>query len=163
MGQTGRPVTSPHLEYPTREDIVDLNRTHIARFGGEFIPPDNLLNPGSLEWVLEAIQYPLFGVDRYPSLEEKAATLAWIIISRHVFYDGNKRTGMSAMIIFLEANGYLFQAPDDEIIEAALQIAQVETGDAGGEYSFQAFVEWVRKNVNQSPDLTNLEDAHQRL
>lgn len=145
-------MNSPSLQYPTREDIVNLNRAHLARSGGEFTPPDNLLNPGSLEWVLEAIQHPLFGTDRYPSVEEKAAALAWIIIDRHVFYDGNKRTGMSALIIFGEANGYSFQAPDDEIVEAALQIAHTDADGSHEGYSFEVFVEWVRKNVSRPPD-----------
>ena len=68
------------LIFPTREDITNLNRYHITNTGGFDDGGANLKNSGSLEWVLDAIQYPLFGVDNYPGIAEKAAILAWIII-----------------------------------------------------------------------------------
>jgi len=102
-----------------------------------------LLNPGSLEWVLEAIQYPLFGVARYPTLVEKAAILAWTIIDGHVFWDGNKRTGMSALETLLILNGYQLNATDDEIEKIALQIADA----AASGYSFEEFVRWLRSKI----------------
>jgi death-on-curing protein len=110
------------LRFPTREDIVRLNRRLVEETGGEFVPPDNLMNPGSLEWVLEAIQYPLFGVDQYPTLADKAALLAWIIIEGHVFHDGNKRTGMATLISFIRLNGYQLDVSPDEIVEVALRV-----------------------------------------
>jgi len=82
------------------------------------------LNPGSLEWVLDVIQYPLFGVDLYPTLAAKAALLTWTIIGGHVFHDGNKRTGVSVLQIFLRRNGYDITASDDELIEVALRVAE---------------------------------------
>jgi len=130
------------LRFPTRENILGLNRRHLGSTGGEFFEPENLLNQGSLEWVLEAIRYPLFGVIRYPSLAEKAAWLAWIIIRGHVFWDGNKRTGMSALEAMLRLNDYWLDAMDDEIEEVALRIAGSE-----GDYSYEEFVEWVRSKI----------------
>jgi death on curing protein len=109
--------------FPTREDIIRLNRRHIEKARNFFIEPNNLRNSGSLEWVLEAIQYPLFGVDPYPTFAEKAAILAWIIIDSHVFHDGNKITGMSVLDIFIRQNYYQLNASNDEIVEVALKIA----------------------------------------
>ena len=64
----------------------------------------NFSKASSLEYILDAIQYPIYGVDKYPSLIEKAAALTWWIIEGHIFIDGNKRTGMQALIEFLEIN-----------------------------------------------------------
>jgi death-on-curing protein len=95
-----------------------------------------------LEWVLDAIQCPLFGIDPYPTLVEKAALLAWTIIDGHVFHDGNKRTGISALKIFLRVNGYDTKASDDELIEVALRIA------VGGEgYSLRDFTQWIGERL----------------
>jgi len=132
------------LIFPTRDDIIKLNRRHIETTGGEFFPPDNLLNPGSLQWVLDAIQYPLFGVECYPTLADKAAILAWAIIQGHVFYDGCKRTGMAALDIFLRLNGHRLVATNDEVVTVACRVA----GDrAEGRYSYEEFMGWVSNRL----------------
>ena len=82
------------------------------------------MNCSSLEWVLDSIQNPLiFGLNPYPNLSDKAALLAWTIINDHVFYDGNKRTGMATMKILILSNGCQFSASDSEIIQIARDIA----------------------------------------
>lgn len=131
------------LIYPTREDIVRLNLYHIANTGGFCQGSDNLLSPGSLEWVLDAIQYPLFGVDCYPTVVEKAAILTWTIINGHVFRDANKRTGISALKIFLRINEYEVEASDIELIDVALAIAESKKR----EYSLEDFTQWIRDRL----------------
>ena len=131
------------LIFPTREDIIELNLYHIATTGGFCQGPDNLLNPGSLEWVLDAIQYPLFGVDCYPTVVEKASILVWTIISGHVFRDANKRTGISALKIFLRTNGYEVNASNAELIKIALAIAESKKLN----YTLADFTQWIRDKL----------------
>jgi death-on-curing family protein len=133
--------------FPTRDNIISLNRRHSQRAGTLYVEPDNLRNAGSLEWVLDAIQYPLFGVDKYPTLAEKAALLAWVIIDGHVFHDGNKRTGMSALDIFIRQNGYQLTATDEEVVEIALRIASRKIR---ADYTFDEFMQWVANRL--APD-----------
>jgi len=76
---------------------------------------------------------------------EKAAILAWIIIDDHVFYDGCKRTGMSALILLVELNGYWLQATNDELVQTALRIAGEPAGD---DYSYDDLVRWVRNRIS---------------
>lgn len=130
---------SRSLRFPVREDIVRLNRRHLEMSGEEYFEPENLHNEGSLEWVLGVIQYPLFGVDRYPTLAEKAAMLAWIIISGHVFWDGNKRTGMSVLDVLLRWNGCYLDATNEDIVQVALRVAGVDP-----RCCYNEFLEWVR-------------------
>tara|TARA_R110000868_G_scaffold72018_6_gene210217 strand:+ start:930 stop:1298 length:369 start_codon:yes stop_codon:yes gene_type:complete len=42
--------------------------------------------------------------DFYPSIEEKAATLLYLIIKNHAFADGNKRIAAACFLLFLENN-----------------------------------------------------------
>jgi death on curing protein len=110
------------VNFPTRELIVFHNFNVIkATKKGFFVPPENLLNPNSLEWVLNYIQYPIFG--EYNTIEEKASLLCWTIIVDHVFNDGNKRTGMVSMESFLAINGYFLRVTVDEIVNIALYVA----------------------------------------
>lgn len=113
--------------YPTVETICDWNRRLILQSGGEFVPPDNLLNPSSLHYILEVIQAPIFGIEQYPTLKQKAAAIGAQIISRHVFFDGIKRTGVSAACSFLILNGPLVY-PEPSIEDLAVEIASGEAG-----------------------------------
>lgn len=45
--------------------------------------------------------------DFYPGIEEKAATLLYLIIKNHAFVDGNKRIAAACFLLFLERNGAL--------------------------------------------------------
>lgn len=134
------------LIFPTWEDIVTLNRRHIEETGGRWIGPDNVRNAGSLKWVLDAIRHPLLGSDPYPTLAEKAAMLAWIIIGGHVFHDGCKRTGMSAMEVFIILNDYQIVASGDEVRDTAIRIAK----RAEESFTREEFVFWVRSKMRPS-------------
>lgn len=43
----------------------------------------------------------------YPSIEEKAATLLYLIIKNHSFVDGNKRIAAACFLLFLKSNNLL--------------------------------------------------------
>ncbi len=129
--------------------IVEINRRMILHFGGVFFAGDNnLLNRGSLEHVLEAIQGPIFGNDLYPTIFEKAAAISWQIITRHVFHDGNKRTGTEAARLFLDVNGYSLQI-DQEVINIALQVAR-------NEVQFVDFTRWIISKTTLKKPLDTL-------
>ena len=61
--------------------------------------------------------------DKYPSLIDKAAALAWWIIKGHIFNDGNKRTGMQAAIELLEINEATAHFDSESIVEIAIEVA----------------------------------------
>ena len=51
------------------------------------------------------------GVDLYPSVEEKAAMLLYLVVKNHSFSDGNKRFAATLFLWFMENNRILY-APD---------------------------------------------------
>ena len=55
-------------------------------------------------------------IDFYPSIEEKAATLLYLIIKNHSFIDGNKRIAAACFLLFLENNGLLATDTENLII-----------------------------------------------
>lgn len=115
-----------------------------SKFGGIFFECNqNLVNPGSLEHVLEEIQGNLFGLEPYPTLIEKAAAICWRIIVNHVFNDGNKRTGMETCRLFLELNGYAMRI-DFEVVDIALSMAN-------NRIRFEEFVRWVEQRTSKIP------------
>jgi len=54
--------------------------------------------------------------DFYPSIEEKAATLLYLIIKNHAFTDGNKRIAAACFLLFLEENNMLTNSDGTTII-----------------------------------------------
>ena len=52
--------------------------------------------------------YQVFGESEcYPSIEEKAATLLYLVVKNHSFIDGNKRIAAACFLYFLNKNGIL--------------------------------------------------------
>jgi death on curing protein len=65
-----------------------------------------------------------FGVDAYPSLEEKAAALLDSIVGNHALTDGNKRLGWLATAAFLWINGHVLLAPENDAYDLVIGIAE---------------------------------------
>jgi len=54
--------------------------------------------------------------DFYPSLEEKAAMLLYLIVKNHAFVDGNKRIAAACFLLFLSRNGLLYTSGGKTVI-----------------------------------------------
>ena len=54
--------------------------------------------------------------DFYPTIEEKAAMLLYLITKNHSFVDGNKRIAASCFLLFLDRNNLLNTTDDSQII-----------------------------------------------
>ncbi|MBA3551071.1 type II toxin-antitoxin system death-on-curing family toxin [Patescibacteria group bacterium] len=78
--------------------------------------------PNILSGIILAPQQAVFGKGLYPTIFLKAALYARDIAMNHPFMDGNKRTAMVAALVFIENNGYVFEAEKGEIEHFALQI-----------------------------------------
>lgn len=72
---------------------------------------DVFANPkdDSFESSVNQIYQTFGGNDCYPTLEEKAAMLLYLITKNHSFSDGNKRIAASCFLYFLEKNGILYR------------------------------------------------------
>lgn len=62
----------------------------------------------SFKSAIETIYQTFGGEELYPSLEDKAANLLYLITKNHAFADGNKRIAATIFIYFLEKNNVLF-------------------------------------------------------
>lgn len=69
------------------------------------------------------------GEQLYATIEQKAARLGFSLIKNHAFNDGNKRIGILVMLTFLELNGIMIDASDDELISIGLSVADNRMND----------------------------------
>ncbi|HIS40157.1 MAG TPA: type II toxin-antitoxin system death-on-curing family toxin [Candidatus Aphodovivens avistercoris] len=76
----------------------------------------------SFKGTLGSIYQGFDGQEIYPSLQEKAANLLYLVIKNHAFLDGNKRIAATMFLYFLDRNGALFvngrKAIDDSTLVA---------------------------------------------
>jgi len=71
--------------------------------------------------------------------------LTWVIIAEHVFRDGNKRTGIAALLTFLAANGYDVDASIEEFVEISVRLADSKTN-----YTREQLAQWIRDKLRLS-------------
>ena len=75
------------------------------------------------------------GVELYPSVEEKAAMLLYLVTKNHSFSDGNKRIAAMLFLWFMERNGILYRADgskriaDNTLVALTLMIAESRTDE----------------------------------
>jgi len=62
---------------------------------------------------------------------EFAALYTAAIVENHPFVDGNKRTGFVLGVLFLELNGFVFEASQEEAASAVIALASGTLSRAG--------------------------------
>ena len=107
----------------TTEQCLAFHSMLIANFGGS----DGVRDEGKLRAALERPKQQ-FHYEKRPILE-LAATYASGIVKSHPFIDGNKRTGLMAAQIFIESNGYRFEASEEEAAVQIIALADCRLSD----------------------------------
>jgi len=146
------------VRYLIKKSFLLINRRTIDAHGGNFVPPDNFLHEGVLDYTVEAVKENVFGQEMYPTLADKAAFYMFQIVTGHVFQDGNKRTGLEAALAFLQMNGVNLQEnlsptwveenrliPENAYFEDILENFTLEM--ASGKISLDDARQWFAANL----------------
>ncbi|HFI0332538.1 TPA: type II toxin-antitoxin system death-on-curing family toxin [Streptococcus suis] len=91
------------------DQIRQLHSQLISVSGGT----DGERDIGLVESAVVNVFETYFGVEQYPTIEEKAARLCYSLVKNHGFIDGNKRIGIFAMLVLLEINGIVLNCKDE--------------------------------------------------
>lgn len=83
----------------------------------------------SFKGTLGSIYQGFGGQEIYPSLQEKAANLLYLVVKNHAFLDGNKRIAATIFLYFLDRNGVLFvdgrkTIDDSTLVAITIMIAE---------------------------------------
>jgi prophage maintenance system killer protein len=97
--------------------IATKKQLEISGQATQFFGVDNNNN---LQSIINNLYASYDGVEIYPSFEDKAANLLYLVIKDHPFVDGNKRIGLVLFSIYCYTNNRDIQV----IPSLALQIAQ---------------------------------------
>lgn len=117
-----------------KADVVELHDYVLARTGGS----PGLRDEGLLE---SALTRPLnrWSYEGVEDIRELAATYAIGLAKNHPFIDGNKRAAFLGAGLFLELNGWMLTATDDDAIATFYAVA-------GSQMDEDALADWIRNN-----------------
>lgn len=122
-------------DWVSREECLAMHQKLLDRFGGL----EGIRDEGLLESALNNNKPRHQSAYGNPTVFELAASYAFGIVKNHPFLDGNKRAGFVAAALFLETNGFRFQAPEEEAVLETLALA-------AGESTESAYAAWLEKN-----------------
>jgi death-on-curing protein len=115
-------------------DVKYIHYAQVEHFGGMHgLRDENLLD--------SAVHHPQssFGGEYlYKDIFQMAAAYTFGIVKNHPFFDGNKRTGAAAGILFLDYNGY--EMPESNVFTEHI------LGIATNEVSQEEFAKFYREN-----------------
>ena len=97
-------ITKAETIFPTFEDYISFIAEMYSDFQSDVFakPKDD-----SFHSSINQIKQTFDGKELYPSLQEKAANLLYLIVKNHSFVDGNKRIAAACFLYFLEKNNFL--------------------------------------------------------
>ena len=114
--------------------VIDFHAEQLALFGGL----DGIRDLGLLESALARPQNKFaYGETNLAAL---AASYGFGIARNHPFIDGNKRTALASMIVFLNLNELALAAPQEAATAIVLALAAGEIGE-------DVLARWIADNI----------------
>ena len=134
-----------HATYENAMEAINGLRT---KFGGSSLFGNE--KDDSFKSSIGQIYQTFGGKELYPSVEEKAAMLLYLVTKNHSFSDGNKRIAATLFLWFLNNNGILYRKDgtkrlaDNTLVALTLMIAESKTEEK------DVMVKVVVNLINQS-------------
>ncbi len=124
--------TTPEERFhATYENAIQTIAALREKFGGSTLFGNE--KDDSFKSSIGQIYQTFGGKDLYPSVEEKAAMLLYLVTKNHSFSDGNKRIAATLFLWFLNNNGILYREDgtkriaDNTLVALTLMIAESRT------------------------------------
>jgi death-on-curing family protein len=92
---------------------------------------------------------------KYPSVAMAGAALFHALVHDHAFHNGNKRTALVSLLVFLDKNGYVLPIEQDILYDYVLQLAQhriLPDDEQDGQASDREVIEvarWLQRNMRK--------------
>ena len=128
-------MSTPNIQF-TIQDIYELHN----QLEESFILSSGVRDENLLASAVNTPFQTFMGNDLYPSLYDKAAQLCYGIVKNHPFTDGNKRTALHSMYVYLIINGFDIIATQQEVEDLIIDVA-------AGNMTNTELAEWLRENT----------------
>lgn len=124
-------TTAPERFHATYDNAMEAIKSLKNKFGGSDL--FGVEKDASFHSSIGQIYQTWDGKDLYPSIEEKAAMLLYLVVKNHSFVDGNKRIAATLFLWFMQNNGILYRPDgakrisDASLVALTLMIAESHT------------------------------------
>jgi len=128
---TVKDTTQEERFHATYENAMETIHALRSKFGSSSLFGNE--KDDSFKSSIGQIYQTFAGEELYPSVEEKAAMLLYLVTKNHSFSDGNKRIAATLFLWFLNNNGILYRADgskrlsDNTLVALTLMIAESRT------------------------------------
>ena len=128
-------MSTPNIQF-TIQDIYELH----TQLENTFILSPGIRDKNLLASAVNTPFQTFMGNDLYPSIYDKAAQLCYGIANNHPFTDGNKRTALHSMYVYLIINGY-------DIIATQQDVENLIINVAAGRMPTAELSKWLQNNT----------------
>lgn len=111
-------MNTPNIQF-TVQDIYELHK----QLEDAFVLSSGIRDKSLLISAVNSPFQTFLGNDLYPSIYDKAAQLCYSIANNHPFMDGNKRTALHSIYVYLIINGYDITATQQEAENLIIDVA----------------------------------------
>ena len=120
----------------TVQDIYELH----TQLENTFVLSSGVRDENLLASAVNTPFQTFMGNDLYPSIYDKAAQLCYGIANNHPFTDGNKRTALHSMYVYLIINGFDITATQQDVENMIIDVA-------AGNMTNTELAQWLRENT----------------
>ena len=128
-------MTTQNIQF-TIQDIYELH----TQLENTFILSPGIRDKNLLASAVNTPFQTFMSNDLYPSIYDKAAQLCYGIANNHPFADGNKRTALHSMYVYLIINGFDITATRQDVENMIIDIA-------AGNMTNTELAQWLRENT----------------
>ena len=137
--------------YMNKDEILMIYQELVLDFDKfkDPIQPSGLKEEALLE---SAIFHPQTSYEKqakYPTVESSAAALMYSLSQNHAFHNGNKRTAMVSMLIFLDKHNMCITSNEDDLFKISLELADhrlVDDKYLCADAEIFALSKWIHSN-----------------
>ena len=135
-------MSTPNIQF-TIQDIYKLH----TQLENTFILSPGIRDKNLLASAVNTPFQTFMGNDLYPSIYDKAAQLCYGIANNHPFTDGNKRTALHSMYVYLIINGYDITATQQDVENLIISVA-------AGRMHTTELSKWLQNNTVEIEQLS---------
>ncbi len=114
------------MRYLSHEEVVGIHFCLVEDFAGTTDPiiPAGVRDENLLSSAVARPRTSLGSEDKYPTVQMAAAALMHSVALNHAFHNGNKRTALVSMLVFLDENSFQLTCDEDDMFRVVLLLTQ---------------------------------------
>lgn len=139
------------IKYISKDEVLKIHEELVVDFSNldDPIQPSGVRDERLLD---SAVFHPMTSYNsrvKYQTIESAAAALMYSLSHNHAFHNGNKRTAIVTMLVFLDKHNFYITCDEDDLFKISLKLADHKLVDEIYLYSDAEIYElakWIHNN-----------------